>query len=149
MNKIKFLQSQIRQYLQSKNKENNKLFNRPQNKSKNNYLFLNSDEANEIENKNPNIENNITSNNDKEIEPQREIRLNNQEDDSILNNEIKYVENLRIQNAVYTGEVFNGKRHGKGVQVWDDGAKYEGNWENDKSNGYGTFYHTDGDVLLI
>ena len=58
------------------------------------------------------------------------------EDDSFLNNEIKYVENLRIQNAIYTGEILNGKRHGKGTQIWDDGAKYEGNWENDKITKY-------------
>ena len=149
LNKIKYLQGRVRQYLQSKNKDNNKLFNRPQNKAKNNYLFLNSEEVNEIENKNPNTENKIIPQNDKEIETQGEldrVRLNNQDDDSFLNNEIKYVENLRIQNAIYTGEILNGKRHGKGVQIWDDGAKYDGNWENDKSNGYGTFYHTDGDV---
>ena len=138
------MQNQIRKYLQSKKKDN-KLFNRPQTKSKNNYLYLNSDDMNQIENKNPNINSNINSKYDKDIETQAEIernKLNNQDDDSILNNEIKYVENLRIQNAVYTGEVLNGKRHGKGVQIWDDGAKYDGNWENDKSNGYGVFYHT-------
>ena len=37
LNKIKYLQGRVRQYLQSKNKDNNKLFNRPQNKAKNNY----------------------------------------------------------------------------------------------------------------
>ena len=110
----------------------NKLFNRPQNKAKNNYLYLNSEEVNEIENKNPNTENKIIPQNDKEIETQGEldrVRLNNQDDDSFLNNEIKYVENLRIQNAIYTGEILNGKRHGKGVQIWDDGAKYDGNYQ--------------------
>ena len=57
LNKIQYLQGRVRQYLQSKNKDNNKVFNRPQNKAKNNYLFLNSEEVNEIENRNPNEEN--------------------------------------------------------------------------------------------
>ena len=75
--------------------------------------------------------------------PKDEISSTNE---SILNNEIKYVEGLRINNAIYTGEILNGKRHGKGTQIWDEGAKYEGEWQNNKANGYGIFYHTDGDV---
>ena len=31
LNKIQYLQGRVRQYLQSKNKDNNKVFNRPQN----------------------------------------------------------------------------------------------------------------------
>ena len=162
LNQIQFLQHQIRKFLLSKKNINNKkIFNRPpQNKSKNNYLYLNSTtdnyNLNDIEtNNNPNSAEKLNNspsdeNENKEIETQDEIekfKLNNQENnDSFMNNEIKYVENLRIQNAVYTGELLNGKRHGKGLQIWDDGAKYEGEWENDKSNGYGTFYHTDGDI---
>ena len=106
LNKIQYLQRQIRKYLSSKNNQN-KLFNRPpQTKSKNNYLYLNSntDKINELE---KNIQNNnintneiiiqekITSHNDKDIETQDDIdkmKLN-QEDDSLLNSEIKYVEN--------------------------------------------------------
>ena len=50
LNKIQYLQRQIRKYLSSKNNQN-KLFNRPpQTKSKNNYLYLNSntDNINEL-----------------------------------------------------------------------------------------------------
>ena len=162
LKQIIFLQRQIRKFLSSK-KNQNKLFVRPpQTKPKSNYLFLNNtnNEIN-LNNENTNyIENNENTNNNLQNETenknsakkendnlvQTEINQKSQEDDSILNNELTYVENLRIQNATYTGEVHNGKRHGKGIQIWDDGAKYEGNWENDKSNGYGTFYHTDGDV---
>ena len=157
LKQIIFLQRQIRKYLSFK-KNKNKVFYRPQdNKPKNNYLFLNTTNGGTNESKinylndsqNLNLkervkENDSESKNEKSLENERTNMY--KDDDSFLNNEIKYVENLRIQNAVYTGQVLNGKRHGKGTQVWDDGAKYEGSWENDKSNGYGTFYHTDGDV---
>jgi hypothetical protein len=39
-----------------------------------------------------------------------------------------------------------GLRSGQGTQVWPDGAKYEGNWENNKANGKGKFFHADGDI---
>ena len=38
-----------------------------------------------------------------------------------------------------------GVRHGFGVQVWQDGAKYKGQWQNNKAHGKGTFWHADGD----
>ena len=37
-------------------------------------------------------------------------------------------------------------RHGKGVQIWPDGARYEGDWTDDKASGYGRFEHVDGDI---
>ena len=37
-------------------------------------------------------------------------------------------------------------RHGPGVQIWPDGAKYEGEWRQNKANGTGKFWHADGDV---
>ena len=37
-------------------------------------------------------------------------------------------------------------RHGYGIQVWPDGARYEGYWLNDKANGKGKFYHVEGDI---
>ena len=37
-------------------------------------------------------------------------------------------------------------RHGYGVQIWPDGAKYEGNWRDGLQHGKGKFYHVDGDV---
>lgn len=40
--------------------------------------------------------------------------------------------------SVYTGEVLNGKRHGKGKLVWPSGDVYEGDWKDDKRNGKGT-----------
>jgi len=32
------------------------------------------------------------------------------------------------------------------VQTWPDGAKYEGEWQQNKANGRGKFWHADGDV---
>lgn len=50
--------------------------------------------------------------------------------------------------AVYKGQLKVGTdiRHGFGIQVWPDGAKYEGNWRNNVASGRGKFYHIDGDV---
>ena len=84
LNKIKYLQGRVRQYLQSKNKDNNKLFNRPQNKAKNNYLFLNSEEVNELENKNQNTENKIIPQNDT---PEGKNEVDSTKDASNNNNE--------------------------------------------------------------
>ena len=99
MNQIQFLQRQIRKYLSYKHNQSNKLFNRPpQNKSKNNYLFLNSTNENEnlndVETNNPNNNDNSknsknNSPNEKEIETQDDIEKikPNQENESFLNNE--------------------------------------------------------------
>lgn len=49
--------------------------------------------------------------------------------------------------AVYIGEWNeNLERHGKGVQFWIDGSKYEGHWRLDRANGKGRLIHGDGDV---
>lgn len=34
--------------------------------------------------------------------------------------------------------------HGKGVFVWPDGRKYEGDYLNDKKHGFGIFQFKDG-----
>ena len=38
-----------------------------------------------------------------------------------------------------------GVRHGFGVQIWQDGAKYRGMWQDNRAHGKGTFWHADGD----
>jgi hypothetical protein len=49
--------------------------------------------------------------------------------------------------AIYIGEWNQkGERHGKGVQIWNDGSKYEGYWRRDKANGKGRLIHADGDM---
>ena len=50
--------------------------------------------------------------------------------------------------AIYLGEwskKYN-KRHGRGIQIWTDGSKYEGYWKDDKANVKGKLIHADGDV---
>ena len=60
------------------------------------------------------------------------------------------------EGAIYTGQVKSvndnetGKevfiKHGKGVQTWPDGAKYEGDWRYGFAEGQGNFHHKNGDV---
>lgn len=47
---------------------------------------------------------------------------------------------------VYTGEVVDGKRHGKGKLVWRNGDIYEGDWRDDKRHGKGIFVWTSGNL---
>jgi len=37
-------------------------------------------------------------------------------------------------------------RDGTGVQIWPDGAKFEGEWKENRAHGYGKFTHADGDL---
>ena len=49
--------------------------------------------------------------------------------------------------AIYQGQwTKDGLRHGRGLQIWKDGSKYEGYWSNDMANGKGRLIHCDGDV---
>lgn len=46
--------------------------------------------------------------------------------------------------SVYTGEVVNGKRHGKGRLTWPSGDTYEGDFTNDIIHGKGKYTYADG-----
>ena len=50
--------------------------------------------------------------------------------------------------VIYCGEWDKNKnlRHGRGIQIWPDGAKYMGYWQNDKACGKGKLIHSDGDI---
>jgi hypothetical protein len=68
-----------------------------------------------------------------------------EKDDKI---KVKLKSSVLLENkTVYTGYWNdNDQKHGKGVQIWPDGSKYEGYWKWDKANGYGRLIHADGDV---
>lgn len=49
--------------------------------------------------------------------------------------------------AVYHGQwTQDGRREGRGTQIWPDGSKFTGMWKNDQGNGRGRLIHSDGDV---
>jgi len=56
---------------------------------------------------------------------------------------IEEKEAVKFKNGViYQGQWKGDVRWGYGVQVWPDGARYEGNWVNGKANGQGMFAST-------
>jgi len=44
---------------------------------------------------------------------------------------------------IYTGEIENGKMHGKGTLVYPNGEKYDGDWVHGKRHGIGTYEYSD------
>ena len=45
----------------------------------------------------------------------------------------------------YIGEKKNNKKEGLGILYYSNGTRYEGEWKNDKKEGYGIFYYSSGD----
>ena len=48
--------------------------------------------------------------------------------------------------SVYLGQMKNGKKEGRGKQIWGDGPFYDGFWKNDLATGLGRFIHEDGEI---
>lgn len=60
------------------------------------------------------------------------------------------VKNMRLSDgSEYSGQVLYGTeiRSGFGTQIFPDGARYVGEWVDNKVQGKGTFYHTNGDTF--
>lgn len=56
-------------------------------------------------------------------------------------------QNLPDDEPRYQGKLdANGLKNGHGVQIWPDGSRYEGDWNDDKANGSGTFTHANGEI---
>lgn len=48
-------------------------------------------------------------------------------------------------NKVYEGDYLDDKKQGFGVFIWPDGRYYEGEWKNGKQHGVGTYFTGSGD----
>lgn len=62
---------------------------------------------------------------------------------------VKLMQTTEYENkAIYYGErsIDKNLRHGRGIQVWIDGSRYEGYWKEDKANIQGKLTHADGDT---
>ena len=46
----------------------------------------------------------------------------------------------------YEGEIRDGKKHGVGVYVSQNGETYEGYWENSQKTGFGKYTYSNGDT---
>lgn len=53
---------------------------------------------------------------------------------------------VKYDNGTFEGYMKDGKRHGKGVYIWQDGSRYEGDWFQDLKQGKGVFRWDNGDV---
>ena len=51
---------------------------------------------------------------------------------------------LIFPNGKYVGEIKDGKREGKGTFYYNDGARFEGIWVNNKAYGKGIHYFSSG-----
>lgn len=51
---------------------------------------------------------------------------------------------LGFSNSFFKGNWKNGKRHGFGVQLFPNGARFVGNWKKDKAQGFGRLEYVNG-----
>jgi len=66
---------------------------------------------------------------------------------SFENGEFVYSEEGNDDNVgKYEGEIENGKPNGQGTFTWSDGSKYVGEWKDGKMSGQGTKTWTNGDM---
>lgn len=57
-------------------------------------------------------------------------------------------ENINYKEDCYIGEQVDKLRHGRGIQVWEDGSFYEGYWYNNVVHGYGRLIQPDGSYYI-
>ena len=51
--------------------------------------------------------------------------------------------------SIYQGEwdVVINMKDGKGVQIWPDGSRYDGQWKDDMAEGYGRFIQNSTNIV--
>ena len=49
---------------------------------------------------------------------------------------------------IYLGYFVDNEKNGCGTQIWDDEAKYQGEWKDNKFEGYGIYYYPDGKIYM-
>ena len=53
----------------------------------------------------------------------------------------------KFKNGYYIGEWNKqGEKHGRGIYIWESGARYEGEWRFGKRTGKGKFYYANGKI---
>ena len=129
------------------------------------YIKLNkeiNDELNFNEQFNPELNEKKDSNNNKNTKTYIEITTDKITKEDLNNFLLEYPpldseENINLElrppnllenDIIYYGEwdPENNLRHGRGIQIWPNGEKYEGYWKQGHSNGKGKLYHINGDI---
>ena len=74
------------------------------------------------------------------------------ENNEVINNKLNEINNsikeIKCDDGRYVGQIFNGKREGKGILYWNDGDRYEGDWKNDNKEGKGIYYYKSGNRYI-
>ena len=124
--------------------ESNKLRGAPPQAGFDNNITIN-DNSNREENKFHEVE---TDKIDLKEFNQLEIDYPKKNDDVIV--EMRNPQESKENQVIYYGEWDKNKnvRHGRGIQIWPDGARYSGYWINDKACGKGKLVHSDGDIYM-
>ena len=56
---------------------------------------------------------------------------------------------VNIQGVIYEGELYNGRRHGKGTMINTNNEKLICTFTMDKLNGIGEYIMTDGNMIHV
>lgn len=56
------------------------------------------------------------------------------------------IEEKYIDGSVYQGQIFSGKKHGKGIFRYANGGAYDGDWFENRMHGYGILYYEDQSI---